>query len=72
VICEVALGTWQYLTAKSEAITMGMYDEVWWEAELPEGHPATSRLFQTKSLDRCFDRYIVTREGRFCLVGNGW
>jgi hypothetical protein len=51
---------------------MGMYDEVWWEAELPAEHPPTSRLFQTKSLHRCLDRYVVTREGRFCLVGNDW
>src|ERR1700729_2016109 len=51
---------------------MGMYDEVWWEAELPAGHPPTTRLFQTQTLDRCFDHYIVTQEGRLCLVGNGW
>ena len=50
---------------------MGMYDEIWWEAELLEGHPPESRLFQTKSLERCLDRYVVTREGRLCLVGNG-
>jgi hypothetical protein len=51
---------------------MGMYDEVWWDAELPTGHPPAGRLFQTKSFDRCLDRYIVTAQGRLCLVGNGW
>jgi hypothetical protein len=51
---------------------MGMYDELWWEAELPVGHPSNNRLFQTKSFDRCLDRYVVTQEGRLYLVGNGW
>jgi hypothetical protein len=49
-----------------------MYDEIGWEAELPAGHPAQKRLFQTKSLHRCLDRYVVTEAGRLCLVGNGW
>jgi hypothetical protein len=30
---------------------MGIYDEIRWDAVLPEGHPLDSRLFQTKSLD---------------------
>lgn len=51
---------------------MGLYDEIWWEAELPSDHPPTDRLFQTKSLDPCLDRYVVTAEGRLRLVGNGW
>lgn len=51
---------------------MGMYDEIWWEAELPSSQPSTSRLFQTKSFDRCLDRYIVTQEGKPRLVGNAW
>ena len=48
---------------------MGMYDEIWWQAELPPGHSPEKRLFQTKSLHRCLDRYVVTSEGRLCLVG---
>ena len=36
------------------------------------GHPPAGRLFQTKSFDRCLDRYIVTAQGRLCRVGNGW
>jgi len=51
---------------------MGMYDELWWEAELPVGHPPDDRLFQTKSFNCCLDRYVVTPQGRLCLVGNGW
>ena len=51
---------------------MGMYDELWWEADVPVGHPPDSRLFQTKSFDCCLDRYVVTEAGRLCLVGNGW
>jgi hypothetical protein len=46
-----------------------MYDIVVFDAELP-GLPPQSRRFQTKSLDRCLDRYTVTREGRLCLSGN--
>jgi hypothetical protein len=51
---------------------MGMYDEIWWQAELPRGHSPESRLFQTKSLHRCLERYVVTPEGRLRLVGHGW
>jgi hypothetical protein len=51
---------------------MGLYDEIWWEAELPEGHTGQSRLFQTKSFNPCLDRYVVTKAGRLRLVGNGW
>ena len=50
---------------------MGMFDEVLWEAELPTGHPQTGRLFQTKSLERCLDRYVVNKAGRLLLVGGG-
>ena len=49
---------------------MGMFDEIWWEAELPAGHSPTSRLFQTKSFDSCMDRYVVTDDGKLRLVGN--
>ena len=51
---------------------MGVYDEIRWDAELPEGHPAGQRLFQTKSLHRCLERYIVTKEGRLILPANAY
>jgi hypothetical protein len=51
---------------------MGLYDEIRWDAALPEGHPPDSRLFQTKSLDPCMDHYVVTPEGRLLLAGNGF
>jgi hypothetical protein len=48
---------------------MGMFDEVVFEAELA-GLPSNSRHFQTKSLDCCLERYIVTKAGRLCLAGS--
>ena len=51
---------------------MGLFDEIRWDAALPEGHPPDSRLFQTKSLDPCLDHYVVTPEGRLLLVGVGF
>jgi hypothetical protein len=51
---------------------MGLFDEIRWDAPLPEGHPPDSRLFQTKSLDPCMDYYVVTPEGRLLLVGSGF
>jgi hypothetical protein len=52
---------------------MGLFDEIRWDAALPEDHPPESRLFQTKSLDDpCLDHYIVTPEGRLLLVGGGF
>jgi hypothetical protein len=48
---------------------MGMYDEIWFDAELPDV-PSACRRFQTKSLDCCLDRYTVTKAGRLCLTGN--
>jgi hypothetical protein len=51
---------------------MGLYDEVRWDATLPEGHPPDDRIFQTKSLDPGLEHYVVTPEGRLLLVGNGW
>lgn len=48
---------------------MGMYDEVWFEEALLD-FPSSCRRFQTKSLDPCMDRYVVTREGRLSLAGN--
>jgi hypothetical protein len=51
---------------------MGLFDEIRWDAALPEGHPPDSRLFQTKSLDPCLEHYVVTPEGRLLLVGNGF
>lgn len=46
---------------------MGMFDEVYCEADLPAGHPASKREFQTKSLFSCLDRFTITREGRLIL-----
>jgi hypothetical protein len=51
---------------------MGMYDEIRWDAPLPEGHSPEDRIFQTKSLDPCLEHYLVTPEGRLFLVGSGW
>jgi hypothetical protein len=53
---------------------MGLYDEIRWDAALPEGHPAEDRIFTTKSLDPCLEHYWVTPEGRLLLVGagDGW
>ena len=51
---------------------MGLFDEIRWDAALPEGHPSDDRIFQTKSLDPCLEHYLVTREGRLHLVGSGW
>jgi hypothetical protein len=50
---------------------MGMFDEVWFDEELP-GVPTKCRRFQTKSLECSMDRYIVTKAGRLCLTGNTW
>jgi hypothetical protein len=51
---------------------MGLFDEIRWDAALPEGHPFDDHIFQTKSLDPCLEHYLVTPEGRLHLVGNGW
>ena len=48
---------------------MGLIDEIWFEDPLP-GVQSNCRRFQTKSLHRCLDRYIVTKEGRLCLTRN--
>ena len=50
---------------------MGLYDEIRWDAELPERHPADDRIFQTKFLDPCLEHFVVTPEKRLVLVGNG-
>ena len=43
---------------------MGLYDEIRWEAALPEGHPPEDRIFQTKSLDRSLEHFRrITRKG---------
>jgi hypothetical protein len=47
---------------------MGLYDEVWFDEELPN-FPSGCRQFQTKSLDRAFNRYAVSKTGRLCLTG---
>jgi len=46
---------------------MGLIDEIWFEDPLP-GITSNCRRFQTKSLHRCLDRYIVTGKGRLRLV----
>lgn len=46
-----------------------MFDEVWFDDGLHDSRPK-GRRFQTKALDRCMDRYIVTQAGRLCLVGS--
>lgn len=51
---------------------MGMFDEIRWDAALAVGQANDDRIFQTKSLERCWDHYVVSPEGRLLLVGNGW
>jgi hypothetical protein len=51
---------------------MGLFDEVYWEPELPEGHPAGHRSFQTKSLECCLECYVVTKEGRLINYPPGY
>jgi hypothetical protein len=48
---------------------MGMFDEVYCEANLPSGHPDGEREFQTKSLFSCLDSFTITKEGRLILHG---
>jgi hypothetical protein len=51
---------------------MGLYDEIRWDAALPECHPPDDRIFQTKSLHPCLDQFLVSPQGRLLLVGNGF
>src|SRR5260370_25749949 len=46
---------------------MGMFDDVYCEADLPPGHPQSGRDFQTKSLLCCLDQFTITKEGRLVL-----
>ena len=46
---------------------MGLFDDVYCEADLPPGHPESERSFQTKSLGNCLDRFTITKEGRLIL-----
>ena len=46
---------------------MGMFDVVIFEMEMPGLH---GRRFQTKDLDRCLDRFAITKTGRLCLTGS--
>jgi hypothetical protein len=46
---------------------MGMFDDVYCEADLPPGHPESERSFQTKSLGNSLDRFTITKEGRLIL-----
>ena len=44
---------------------MGMFDEVYCYAALPDGHDPRGTCFQTKSLpDPCMCRYRITSAGR--------
>jgi len=45
---------------------MGLFDDVYCEADLPTGHPESERSFQTKSLGGCLDRFTITRAGQRC------
>jgi hypothetical protein len=46
---------------------MGLFDDVYCEADLPFGHPESERSFQTKSLGNCLDQFTITKEGRLIL-----
>jgi hypothetical protein len=46
---------------------MGMFDDVYCEADLPPGYSGSERAFQTKSLFNCLDQLTITREGRLVL-----
>jgi hypothetical protein len=46
---------------------MGMFDDVYCEADLPPGHSKSGREFQTKSLLCCLDQFTITKEGRLVL-----
>src|SRR5580658_3131245 len=50
---------------------MGMFDEVYCEADLPPDHPGSGREFQTKSLFNCLDRFTITKGGRLLLHATG-
>lgn len=45
---------------------MGMFDEIRWDAALPEGHPPGDRIFQTKSLNPCPTIILLLRKGGYC------
>lgn len=46
---------------------MGMFDDIYCEADLPSGHPQAEREFQSKSLFCCMDRLTITKQGRLIL-----
>lgn len=50
---------------------MGMYDEVYCYAELPDGRDPRGTCFQTKSFpDPCMCRYRITSAGRLIDSAN--
>lgn len=49
---------------------MGLFDEVWFEKDLPD-FPSQCRRFQTKSLHCDMERYTVTKAGRLHLTRSG-
>jgi hypothetical protein len=46
-----------------------MFDTVVFDMDVP-GYSFRGHEFQTKSLERCLDRYTVTAAGRLCLTGS--
>jgi hypothetical protein len=60
---RIAKGLLDRLQRGEEMRHMGLFDEIRWDAALPEGHPPDDRIFQTKSLDPCLDQFVVSPEG---------
>jgi hypothetical protein len=53
--------------AESEALRMGMFDDVTCLAPLPDDYAGDRARFQTKDLDRTLDRYVITEDGRLLV-----
>ncbi len=47
---------------------MGLFDDVYCEADLPAGHPPSERSFQTKSLFNALEQLKITKDGRLLLA----
>jgi hypothetical protein len=47
---------------------MGLFDDVFCEADLPAGHPPSERSFQTKSIFNALEQLTITKGGRIMLV----
>jgi hypothetical protein len=60
----LAAGAHRLLNFRLDEI-MGMYDEIYCHAALPDGDDPPGTCFQTKSFpDSCLFRYRITSEGR--------